>query len=526
MGYTTVTKKLTPAIIAQAERLVRDGAHTPNEEWREPRSGFAIRFNLRGAIYLLRAVKANPKLGEVGQMPGYVARHLASELKLAMRSGRDHKAYQRIYLERIEAGDDPDAAHLSALKASGKRGTVSTTQSWTVTELSRSFVEYKVKNDLKEGRWARRFRRLFDDPAFDQIRNKKVRDVTHADLFAIRRSLVPSGEKGDSRAVVLIRYMVAMFDHGLQNEADFCGLLGRDPVWRAVTVRVDNNPRLRSPEPVELARLLLAVELHAARHDGVVVASKTLQTLLRFVFFTAQRDGAAARLRRDQLIEYKGRPDWRIAHFDAQLMKGRKNKTRAHAVPVPPNLVVAIEDMWAEVDPKADSEFVFPGHRGKGPIAATGLNALFRMLRGHADDRRPEPRKHYQGKPGPKPRPPRERKPVDLLEVYLRELKTHPEQPTDFTPHDTRRSLTDFLSELELSGASTAILGHAQATPSHKKFVEESAEQQMGRTTSRWYSTSQQISLKTRGIELWAEALERALAEQRPRVQEIERHIL
>ncbi|MFC3695558.1 hypothetical protein ACFOWB_25325 [Chenggangzhangella methanolivorans] len=515
---------LTPAKIVKAEDLVRQGLQTPGLEWREA-GGFSIRFSTRGGTYRLRTETATPKLGEVGITPGHVARHLAHECRQALRSGRDHNAYVRVYTERFEAGDGHDAAHIEALRvSSGKSGAISSDAIWTVAELSKSFVDYKVKNVFKDGRWATRFPRLFDDPVFDPIRNKKVCDVGHADLFAIRRALVPTGEKGGSRAVVLVRYMVGMFDHGLANEADVCGLLGRDPIWRAVTVEAENNPRRRAPEPVELARTLLIVKQHAAREDGVVVASLTLQTLLLFVFSTAQRTGAAAKLRRENLLAYPGRADWRIAHFPGAQMKGLKGKTLAHAVPVAPSMVRAIEHMWAEVDPQSKSQFVFPGHRGAGPRAAAGLNGLFRQLRGDADDRRPAPKTYYEGKPGPKPRPPRKRKPIDLLETYLRELKSHPDEQTDFTPHDARRGFTNFLSERGLGGAASAVLAHAQGD-NHKQFVEESAEEQMARTTSRHYFTSQRIELKTKGVELWTAALDEALVAEADRVQEIGRAI-
>ena len=511
--------KLTPAIIVQAEDLVREGKQTPGVEWREAKTGFAIRFNARGGTYRLRAETATPTLGEVGKTPGHVARHLAREAKEALRAGRDHKAYIDVYTRRIGAGDDHDAAHLTALRASGKSGDVAREAIWTVAELSKHFVEHKL-DQLKDGRNAKRFAKLFDDPVFDLIRNKKTCDVMHREFFAIRKSVVPDSGNVTKRAVEIVRYATQMFDYALQHRADVCGLFDRDPVWRAVTVTASSNPRDRAPEPSELARILLAVELHAARKDGIVVASRAIQTLHFFVFFTAQRDGAAASLLRRNFIGYDARPGWRIAHFEPAQMKGRRGGTRAHAVPVPPAVVTAIETMWAEVDPEGSSDYVFPGHRGSGPRAATGLNALFRMLRGHADDRRPKPKKNYKGKPGPKPRPPRVHKPTDLIEVYLRELKPNSQMKTDFTPHDSRRSLTNFLSEQELGHAASAILGHASAS-AHKKHVEETAEQQMAFTTSRWYFTAQQLDLKARGVELWANALEAALVEERPRVLEI-----
>lgn len=521
MAYKRVSKKLTVAVIAEAEALIEAERHKPATEWREPKTGFAICFYPNSGSYLLRTRATTITLGTVGTLTAQAARHLAQEAKSAIKDGRDAKAYVKTFTERLRAGDDTNAAHARATAESARTGGVIPGAAvWLVDDLIKKFVEHKLE-EFKEGRWRRQFERLFEDPVWNRIRRMRVCDVDHAEFFNFKRAAAPD-KKVTARAARLVSMLVALFDFGLNEHAPECGLLGRDPIWRALSLPYRAKKRRRAPEVAELARMVLAVDQHASLGDDAVRTSATLRALLYFIVATAQRTGAACTLRRADILAHPSQDEWRVGHFSAEVMKGRKGEGLAHAVPLPPSVCARLEELWASVDPNGESDYAFPASRGKGHIAATGLNQLLAQLRGDAKDGRRPPKTDYQGKPGPKPRPIRTGPGPDLFERYLRELKD-PESETRFVWHDVRRSLTNQLAERGLGGAASAILAHVQEVRQDVRS-EESLAEQMERTTSRHYFTAQRLTLKTMGLLEWNRALEAALVSERDRVIEIARH--
>jgi integrase len=525
MAFSVKKMSITPAVIVKAETLLRDRRHSSGEEWREPRTGFTIRFYQETASFLLRHEKATPTLGTVGELQGHVARHLADQCRQAIRDRRDHGAYLKTYLERLKAGASANDAHVDATKASAANGgVISNPQDiWLWPELVERYVEYKTKHDLKKGRWAKQFKRFFDDPAFEPFKNRRASDLTHIDYFRLKRALVPSGEKPSSRASDVIGATIGMLNWALANEPEQAGLLDRDPIWRAIAVSYSSKPRRRAPKPLEIARLILAVERHAALGDGVVTASRTVQTFLLFVAFTCQRTGAAMQLKRDDVRPHKSREGWRIAHFGADVMKGQEDEALAHAVPIPPVVAQALDRLWDDVDPDRKSDWAFPARRGDGHVAANCLNALFRQLNGRAGDERPATKADYEGKPGPKPRERRVGPDLDLFEIYLRPIKDQKTDKTYFTPHDLRRSITNFLKNRRLGRGASAVLAHRMDDVDIGEHDEETKAERLAATTSRYYDTAQQIALKTEALALWSEALEGALKSERDEVERIGR---
>ncbi|PZQ88642.1 MAG: hypothetical protein DI534_10795 [Leifsonia xyli] len=525
MAFSVKKMSLTPATIVKAETLLRERRHVPGEEWREPRSGFTIRFYQETASFLLRHEKATPTFGAVGELQGHVARHLANQCKQAIRDGRDHNAYLKTYLEGLTAGANATDAHVEATKASAVNGGVISDPAdiWLWPELVAAYLDYKTTHVLKEGRSANSYKRFFDDPAFEPLRSRRASELTHVDYFRLRRALVPSGEKPNARAADVIGATIGMLDWAWANEPERAGLLDRDPIWRAIKVSYKSKPRRRAPKPNEIARLLLAVERHAALGDGVVTASVTVRTFLLFVAVTCQRTGAAMQLKREDVRPHKTREGWRVVHFPEAVMKGQEDEAFAHAVPIPPRLGEALDRLWAQVDPQNKSVWAFPAHRGDGHVAANCLNALFRKMNGRAGDERPATKKHYEGKPGPKPRERRAGLNPDLFEIYLRPLKDSSKEQTYFTPHDTRRSITNFLKNRRLGGGATAILAHKMDDVDIGEHDEQTKAERMSTTTSRYYDTAQQIPLKTEAMILWVEALEAALESEREEVERIAR---
>ncbi|PZQ88598.1 MAG: hypothetical protein DI534_10545 [Leifsonia xyli] len=291
-----VTKKLTPSVVAQAEKLVEDGHHVRGAEWREPRSGFFIRFGVASASFLVHTEARTVTLGRVGAMSAQTAKSLAEQVKLALKDGRDPKEFVKTYLERLAAGAEPGAAHVAATHASARTAgrAFDGERPWKLSRLFERFAAHKVAHDFKEdGRWAKQYGRYFDDPALNDLRDKRVCELTYGDLFSLKRALTPEG-RATARAARIVRQVVAALDWGREEEAINTGLIDVEPFWGALKVKYQSKKRMRAPDVRQLARTVVVIERHAALDRDRLAASPCLQALVLFVFVTAQRDGMAA----------------------------------------------------------------------------------------------------------------------------------------------------------------------------------------------------------------------------------------
>jgi integrase len=506
-----VAKKLTPSVVAQAEALLDEGRHTPGAEWREPRSGFFIRFGVASASFLLHTEQKTVTLARVGAVSAQTARILAEQTKLALRDGRDAREFIKTYLERISAGAAQGDAHIAAVHASARsRGRIyDAERPWKLSRLLERFVDHKVKNDLKEGgRWARQYGRYLDDPALADLRDKRVCDLTYADLFSLKRALTPAG-RTSARSARILRQLIAALQWGRDEEAVNTGLINVEPFWATLKVSYQSKKRTRAPDSRQIARMLIVLERHSALEVGRLSASLCLKTLARFVLQTGQRDGMVVTLRRENILPHPDRGDWAIAHWTAEATKGGRETSLAHMIPVPASLVEALKTMWRQVDPENLSEWAFPmANRPTRHMNQSALNELWGRMDGRLPATSQKPLKPaYEGKPGPKPKHRMDRAEwPNLFDLYLEEGY--------FVFHDARRSLSNFLGNEGLGRAASALLGHRMQTDIGA-LDEEDFAARMSNTTSKYYFTAQQLSLKTRGMALWSEAFEAALEDER-----------
>jgi integrase len=140
---------------------------------------------------------------------------------------------------------------------------------------------------------------------------------------------------------------------------------------------------------------------------------------------------------------------------------------------------------------------MFSGRDPKQHITQAALNLLMYRLQGRVYDHTVRQRPARKGKPGPKPRPRKER--PDLFKIY---------GIAPWTLHDVRRTMTTLLDDKRLGGAATAILGHKT---DHDRVDER---ERMASVTEQHYNRSQRIGLKSEGMALWVKALLAAYAKE------------
>jgi hypothetical protein len=118
-------------------------------------------------------------------------------------------------------------------------------------------------------------------------------------------------------------------------------------------------------------------------------------------------------------------------------------------------------------------------------------------LQGRVYDHTVKQKPARKGKPGPKPRPKKQR--PDLFALYGVER---------WTLHDCRRTLTNYLDDRRLDGSATAILAHKTSNGRTKE------RERLAPVAEQHYSRSQRIDLKAAGVALWVKALLAAYAKE------------
>jgi integrase len=163
-------------------------------------------------------------------------------------------------------------------------------------------------------------------------------------------------------------------------------------------------------------------------------------------------------------------------------MKGGRDGGRPHSLPLPPDALEILPGFHAESGGK--SAWMFTGRDPKKHITQSALNLLLYWLQGRVYDHTVKRKPARKGKPGPKPKPKKDR--PNLFEIYGIE---------PWTLHDVRRTLTTFLDDRRLGGAATAILGHKT---DHDRVDER---ERMASVTEQHYNRSQRITVTTAGFD-------------------------
>jgi integrase len=212
-----------------------------------------------------------------------------------------------------------------------------------------------------------------------------------------------------------------------------------------------------------------------------------------------QRTGAFLKLRTDRLYDatkvVRRLRGWRIANWTAEEMKGGRDGDRPHSLPIPPEALTILQKYHALSG--GTSKWMFTGRDPKKHITQSALNLAMYRLQGRVHDHTVKQKPTRKGKPGPKPRPKKER--IDLFALYGIER---------WSLHDCRRTIATYLDDKRLGGAATAILGHKTSLGKTKE------REKLAPVTEQHYSRSQKIDLKAEGMALWVKTLLAAYAKE------------
>lgn len=514
VAYQRVKKKLMPPDVQRAVWLSRNPPPKARIiEWADTDcSGLVIRITKSDAAWLIRRRDRTIRIGPCSEISLPTARHVTFKAREASKRGRNLKTFVEVLAsiksdEELPGGyqdaeswrladeiadetSDWGLRHLRGEKHPG----------WTWRSLTERFLQQKLP-ELKES-YREDYARYLRLPEFDRINEIPLSDLKIADLGNVRDELMANyGPSTVSRA---IRQGREMLYWAWEYNSGTCGLAPEHDWWKAWKFKYKSGRRTRSPSIPELARTLVIADEFRNLADGEHETYPGTVAALWATVLTGQRTGSLLLLRQDRLFEPAAKdklPGWKIANWTQAEMKGGRGGGRPHALPLPPNLLAAVERLKKE-DPRK-STWMFFAKTPNERLTQSALNLLMYRLQGRVHDHTSKNKPDRPGKPGPKPAGKKKR--VSLFEYYAIE---------PWTLHDVRRSLTDFLEERDLGGAASAVLAHKM--PNDKMREEE----RMAPVTRIHYnSEKQRIRLKAKGMKLWVEAILAACDRERKTIK-------
>jgi hypothetical protein len=468
-------------------------------EWRDKKTvGLTLRITPGKAVWYVRRRELTLRLGLANEIDLDRARYYAEQTRLAANRKRNVREFVEtlIKLETTAEYKDP-SGHLeladqfadeTSLLAYRKRiGDTGITWTWKV--LTTKFLEYhlpKLKATYRDD-----YKHYLTLPEFSRLDSMRVCDVKLRDLEQLRDNIhLNHAKSAVHRALTQSKKMLSW---AWKYNATAAGLEETQAEWwTRWSFEYKTKKRTRAPTIEEIARTIVIAERFRHLADGEHETYPGTIGALWGVALTAQRTGGFLRLRLDRLFappkserKLKG---WKVANWTEEEMKGGRDGGRPHSLPLPPDALEILLGFHAESGGK--SAWMFTGRDPKKHITQSALNLLLYRLQGRVYDHTVKQKPARKGKPGPKPKPRKER--PNLFEIYGIE---------PWMPHDIRRTLTTFLDDRRLGGAATAILGHKT---DHDRVDER---ERMASVTEQHYNRSQRIALKADGMALWVKAL-------------------
>jgi integrase len=456
--------------------------------------GLTLRIIPGKAVWYVRRREVTIRLGEAQYVPLEDARYYAEQIRLAAGRGVDLKEFAKVLANFVPGRHPPNSFDMQRIVEHGiaqreKAKLLPESPTWTWAALTDRFLQHKLPK-LKE-KYRKQYEHYLRLPEFGPLRGKMVAELKLRDLEKVRDAIfVAHAPSAVHRALTQSKRMLSW---AWRFEATKAGL---DDVehewWSRWSFEYKTQARTHEPTIQEIARVLAIAEAFRHLADGEHETYPGTLGALWGVALTAQRTGAFLLLRQDRLFD-PGKPNrklrgWQIANWTAQEMKGGRDGGRPHSLPLPPETLRILRKFHKEAG--GESAWMFPARTPDKHVTPSALTLLMHRLQGRVHDHTVRQKPSRKGKPGPKPRPKKQR--PNLFQKF---------DIRPFTLHDCRRAITTFLDERRLGGAATSILGHKSSTSQMDE------REKLAPVTEQHYSRSQRIDLKAEGMALWTKAL-------------------
>jgi hypothetical protein len=479
-SFTREKDRLTQAHVKRAQGLIaRDALQETGLELSDTLcQGLVLRVRRRSGKWLLKTRTSSVTLGDMRDLTVAAARVAADQARTSAKGGRDPRLGLQVYREAhrrgLSAADAVDAAFPVEL-AEQTEEERRQHGPWQWGDLVDLFLEAKLPT-LKDGRWRVQYERHLRRAAEGSLSRVDVMSVNLDHLVRVRDRV--HRERSPSAAAETVEIIRAALDWAWRHHAPRAGLTSVEfPWWRErLTVEWTSTPREHTPTMAELGRTLALAERYRALGGTAKETAAGTLAALWAVVLTGQRAGALTGTLRATTRDWPERPGWQVWTWTKAEMKGGRRPT-PHAIPVPPEALAVLARF--RCDPA--SRFLFPSRVPGKRVTAVGLTQFLDRMQG----------KTKAGRNGNVTLRPE----ADLFAM-------HGIRP--WTPHDARRTMTDFLDGEKLAGAGSAILAHKAPTPKGEREQERELAQAI---TLKHYLHSQRLPLKADGMVPWVAAV-------------------
>ena len=465
--------------------------------------GLILRVRKTSAAFALKYAGKTRALGELSESergacrPGELqtiqaAREMADKVRAYLKDGLDPA--------RFISGKGAGKSDEEAGKAVERQAAVKAGQ-WTWERLVAEYTDgYLAKPRLVRGRIRQPSERSVDNAKrsltaleAEELKGLLLSELTPGHLERVRDACAVRAKGGKTASRSFVAYSKAALSFAKKKHRDKSGLGGERRWWLEVEI-LDSTavePRTRMPTLDDLAKVLYRAEKYRTLPDRRQQRRTSEMVLcgLWWLVLTGQRASAGLALEKAHVLPYPDGPrGWKVVVWSEVAMKSR----RAHALPIPPRLVLLIERAMASAN-GSHSKFVFPATRSKQAKRDTHLarsapkNLLARM-------RGIDPATKRNGI--------EQSRTTNLLADI-----------PHFSVHDVRRTFATTLSNKAVRGdAISAVLDHAGLETGQEMM--RAAE-----VTNLAYAIGQRLDLKQLAVQVWTdfvfEAVEAEWAKQR-----------
>ncbi len=489
-------------IVNRAEKMAEVGYNGTYTFKDYGKLGLLLRVRGHRAVWLAKYKQSTKTIGQLYPRPTErpitsvkVARERAANARSVLMSQPDKFDE---YMTHRDQGHDHEAA-VSKL--------VEVPSGWTLRQCFEATLEDKQSlNGKKQIKFStvKDIRSMMSRPTWGNILDQEVTRLTQGDLEKVRDDTRRAHGVSTSLKVVTYTREALTWCAREHNGASGLGEVNR--WWPNLSSPVIVNPKTRMPALDKAVRTLWIAEQflnhplpkRQCRKNGV--HPWTLAALW-WAVLTCQRTGAAfSPLKSDLLTDIHAPEKWQLASWDVDKVKGKQRVI----LPVPKQAVDHL-NRFLRMSKHYDGSAVFlPSAQDLTKnVTGSGAYQILSRLAGR-DRNKPETDRRVSPKREPWP---------DLLT----------EEGIDWwSPHDIRRTLSDFLSDAGYPGGASAVLTHSIKDPAILAFsqndqrVFDRMRQSPANVTEKSYGAhSAYMELKKDSMELWVNAVLQTYEEQK-----------
>ncbi|CAN7231592.1 tyrosine-type recombinase/integrase [Rhizobium sp. LjRoot98] len=367
-------------------------------------------------------------------------------------------------------------------------------KTWTLQECADAMIDARTKATSSSP-----LRKASVDEIRRTLRRDEIKDLIGEPVATMKRGEVEKvrdkieAAAGISAAKKCVSNIRSILNYCCEYKSGDSGLDHRDMWWELLKTDSKINPRTRTPSLSDIVGTLQLIQhyLHhplPGRRDGKRGVRANVFAAAWWLILTSQRTSAGLALLRVDFYRDPRDPDFYLAAWDEEAMKGKKT----HVLPIPKR---AVDHMLPLIEASADegfeSKWAFPSERGSEDtdihVSRTAVRQLIVRLQGRDPLMKGKAESH------------------DLLaEAGI----------VHWTPHDLRRSITSVMDDAGIPGGASAVLAHeVKLSDSLGEDALSEAQREewlatrMAKITKLAYGGGAFLKLKKNAMTVWTDAV-------------------